>query len=120
MSLFALIGFFLFSVGCFMNKKAMMVSEEGNDDSFEIRDIGDGKKRFVPTAVTRRREINYTKRKNTTRVDLVPPPLLSASRDPRRCAFLSVHNVYSRSSRGLRAQSVAQHLCSHRSAAFVF
>ena len=124
MSLFALIGIGLVSIGCFMNKKAMIAesvsSKEGKYDSFEIRDIGDGKKRFVPTAVTRRREINYTKRKNTTRVDLVPPPLLSASRDPRRCAFLSVHNVYSRSSRGLRAQSVAQHLCSHRSAAFVF
>mgnify|MGYP007046356708 CR=1 FL=1 len=32
-----------------MNKKAMIVSEEGNDDSFEIRDIGNGKKRFVST-----------------------------------------------------------------------
>ena len=119
MSLFALIGIGLVSIGCFMNKKA-----DCRKRIIKRREIVRLKSEIsamvrsgLTTAVTRRREINYTKRRYH-QVDLVPPPLLSASRDPRRCAFLSVHNVYSRVV-SLR-HSVAQHLCSHRSAENAF
>jgi len=60
MSLFASLGTLFVGLGIFMNKKALETSSEysegGNDEPFEIRDIGDGKKRFVSTnALTRRR-----------------------------------------------------------------
>ena len=128
MSLFALIGFFLFSVGCFMNKKAMMVSEEGNDDSFEIRDTGNGKKRFVSTnafltrrrantiAITKFDDTNhiYKRRKNV--VELVPSSLSPVVTPPRvRCRTFAV-------SRRIRNRNSDRFFCvsAHRSAAFVF
>lgn len=127
-SLFALIGFFLFSVGCFMNKKAMMVSEEGNDDSFEIRDTGNGKKRFVSTnafltrrrantiAITKFDDTNhiYKRRKNV--VELVPSSLSPVVTPPRvRCRTFAV-------SRRIRNRNSDRFFCvsAHRSAAFVF
>ena len=130
MSLFALIGFFLFSVGCFMNKKAMMVSEEGNDDSFEIRDIGNGKKRFVSTnafltrrrantiAITKFDDTNhhiYKRRKNV--VQLVPSSLSPvATPPPRVCCRTFVV------SRRIRNRNSDRFFCvaAHRSAALVF
>ena len=128
MSLFALIGFFLFSVGCFMNKKAMMVSEGGNDDSFEIRDTGNGKKRFVSTnafltrrrantiAITKFDDTNhiYKRRKNV--VELVPSSLSPVVTPPRvRCRTFAV-------SRRIRNRNSDRFFCvsAHRSAAFVF
>lgn len=128
MSLFALIGFFLFSVGCFMNKKAMMVSEEGNDDSFEIRDTGNGKKRFVSTnafltrrrantiAITKFDDTNhiYKRRKNV--VELVPSSLSPVVTPPRVCC-----RTFAVSCR-IRNRNSDRFFCvsAHRSAAFVF
>ena len=105
-----------------------MVSEEINDDSFEIRDIGNGKKRFVSTNafLTRRRAntIAITKFDDTNHhiykrrinvVELVPSSLSPVATPPPRvcCRTFAV-------SRRIRNRNSDRFFCVSAHRSFVF
>jgi len=130
MSLFASLGTLFVGLGIFMNKKALESSSEysegRNDEPFEIRDIGDGKKRFVSTnALTRRRGAktvvtfdyrnNHTIKRRKNIVELVPS--LSSVATPRGyCRTFAV----SRRNRNRPSRGNGLGVGAHHRSAFVF
>jgi len=130
MSLFASLGTLFVGLGIFMNKKALESSSEysegRNDEPFEIRDIGDGKKRFVSTnALTRRRGAktvvtfdyrnNHTIKRRKNIVELVPS--LSSVVTPRGyCRTFAV----SRRNRNRPSRGNGLGVGAHHRSAFVF
>ena len=131
MSLFASLGTLFVGLGIFMNKKALETSNEysegGNDEPFEIRDIGDGKKRFVSTnALTRRRGANtavtfddrniHTIKRRKNIVERVPS--LSSVATPRGycCTFKAV----SRRNKNRPSSGNGLGVGAHHRSAFVF
>ena len=130
MSLFASLGTLFVGLGIFMNKKALEASSEysegRNDEPFEIRDIGDGKKRFVSTnALTRRRGAktavtfedcnNHTIKRKKKIVEFVPS--LSSVATPRGyCRTFAV----SRRNRNRPSSGNGLGVGAHHRSAFVF